>query len=137
MAELTTLDQTRAQGIALVVNTLATIETWLSAGVTPRQASVRAMQPPPDGFGMARRTANRYVAAALYRLQQDSAQEPLESKRARMVGFLHGQIQRALERRRTLVSNGESFNVDEPDLKAANQAASLLAQIEGLIKPTV
>ncbi len=123
----------RAFDIATIVDRLGTIETWLAEGLTPRQAQLRAMQPPPRGFGQARITATRYVAAALHRMQQDTTQEPVESKRARSIAFWNAQIQRALSATRTYQQNGETHEYPCPDLKAANQARMALDVIEGVV----
>jgi hypothetical protein len=90
------------------------------------------MKPAPIGFGQDRVTAKRYVAAALYRLQQDTKEEPIESKRARSIAFWHAQIQRALNATRSYQQNGETIEVACPDLKAANQARMALDLIEGV-----
>ena len=124
----------RAFDIAAVVDRLTKVEEWLASGITPRHAVSRALKPPPVGFCQDRRTATRYVSAALARLQQDSTREPIESKRARLVAMLHAQIERALNQERTFCQNGETVTYPCADLKAANQAISLLAQIEGLSK---
>lgn len=125
----------RASFIATVGLRLSTIEGWLAEGMLPRQAASRAMKPPPDGLGLERRTANRYVGAAIARLQGDATLEPTESKRARIVAMLQAQIQRALSLKRTFVTNGEAVTYDSPDLKAANQAIVALAEIEGVKAP--
>lgn len=124
----------RARDVALVVERVATITEWIARGMTPRACVTRGMRQPPDGLGMSRYVANRYVGVALMRLQKDDDQEPIESKRARSIAFWNGQIQRALENKRTFEQNGEVIEYAAPDLKAANQARAALDQIEGLVK---
>ena len=126
----------RANDIARVVQQLDVVEGWMASAVTPRQAVARAMRPAPEGLGMTRHNANRYVSAALARLQSDGAIEPIESKRARMIATLHAQVQRALSLKRTYEQDGKVVSYDNPDLKAANSALSLLAQIDGLVGPS-
>lgn len=96
----------------------------------------RAMKPPEEGgLGLGRTVANRYVGAVLLRLQKEGHLEPNEVKRARMARFWAGQIQRALEAKKTIVLQGiETIEVADPDLRAANEAGKALMQLEGLDK---
>lgn len=122
----------RASGIVAVLDRLDTIESWIRDGVGPRRLAAKAQRPPPDGLGLSRTTANRYVAATLLRLQRDGETEPIETKRARIVAMLEGQIQRALNKTRIDRHNGESVEYACPDLAAANTAILALAEIEGV-----
>lgn len=110
---------------------LARVEEWLACGKTPRQAAELA----ESQLDVARDTANRYVATVLHRLHEDGAHEPQESKRARIIGMLHAQIDRALSNQRMSEHDGATIWYKSPDLKAANQAIQLLAVIEGVMKP--
>jgi hypothetical protein len=124
---------TRARDIATIVSRMERVEGWLASGMQPRRAAAEARKPQSDGgLGLNRTSANRYVAAALARMHSDAAIEPIESKRARMIATLHRQVERALGHKRKFETNGKVVEYDAPDLKAANQALSLLAEIEGL-----
>ena len=82
---------------------------------TPRQTAKLLR----DKYGVSRNTANRYVASALRQLVADASNEPIESKRARMVHKLDKVAKAAME---------------APDYRAAIAALALLAQVEGLTK---
>lgn len=122
----------RATGIAAVAERIEVVEGWLAEGMSPRRAARQAQQPPPAGLGLQRVTANRYVAAALLRLQRDSTAEPLESKRARIVAMIHENIRAAKANVRTWVTEGGEVSQPAPDYKAINGALALLAEIEGV-----
>jgi hypothetical protein len=123
------------RGIAAVVERVEHCEHWLASGMSPRRAAKQAQEPLPRGLGLSRWAANRYVGTALERLKQDDSLEPIESKRARIVAMLHAQIERALAQKRQWVHDGQVQEYDAPDLKAANTAIGLLAEIEGVKKP--
>lgn len=103
----------------------------LASGKVPREAA-RLLCKEHD---MSLRTAQRYVAAALYRLTSDDNVEPIESKRARHKAMLRRRIERAENLKRTGVTNGQTYEYDSPDLNAANAAHGMLMAVEGVIPP--
>jgi hypothetical protein len=125
------ISRARPMSITSQLGNILKVQDWIGEGLSPRMVAYRAQQE----FEVSRVTANRYVATALALLQRDGAMEPQDSKRARIVRMLEGQIKRALELKRTAVSDGQPYEYDSPDLKAANQAIALLMQLEGIGKP--
>lgn len=125
-------------GFLQVWERLEWCEALLGQAMSAPAVALRAQKPPPDGLGLPRTTANRYVGAVLARLQRDAVVEPIESKRARMAAFWRAQADRAINRTRTIISpdGSREIQVIEADLRAANQAGLALMQLEGLALPS-
>lgn len=127
--------RTRGEG-ALVEAVLTrgdTIATWLASGLTPRQAMRRATKPPPVGLGLPRSTAQRYVAYTLRALASDAMQEPLESKRARIIAAAHSALQAAAAKTRKVYDQGDVVAEEQdPDTRSMIAALDLIAKLEGL-----
>lgn len=104
------------------------VTTWLATGHTPRQCSTKAR----DGFRVGRRHADRYVAYALKRLAKDNADEPLESKRARILAIAYGNVVKASKRKRVVATKESVEEFDDPDVGGSNGALALIAKIEGI-----
>jgi hypothetical protein len=120
-----------ARGIAVVVERIECIEQWLSRGTHPRRAAKRAQKPPPEGLGLSRHTAQRYVAVALGRLMSDQAMEPIESKRARLIAMAHAGVESALSAERHYENkHGEHKSYPQPDHRAAATYLDLLVRLE-------
>lgn len=85
--------------------------------------------------GYSRKQANRYVSAALKRLQADQNLEPIESKRARVIASATKVLRDALTAKKTWVNEetGESKEYDVPDHKSALKALELLGKLEGFL----
>jgi hypothetical protein len=104
------------------------VTTWLATGLTPRQCSTKAR----DSFRVGRRHANRYVAWALKRLAKDNSDEPIESKRARVLAIAYGNVVKASKRKRVVVTKESVEEFDDPDIGGSNGALALIAKLEGL-----
>ena len=135
-SELVQSSRARAINIATVVARVERCEAWLCAGMPPRRVQRQAEKPEPEGLGLTRMTAGRYVAAAIERLQSDNMLEPIESKRARIVAMVHSQIEGALSHVRAFEQDGKVITYACPDRKAAIAATKLLAELELGTRPT-
>ena len=110
----------RARVGHMVEDVLARAETvagYLAKGLTPRQAAAQARKPPPDGLGLSRRSADRYVGRVLARLTTDNAIEPRETKRARILHAAHEALKGA------------------ENTRDAVAALTLIAKMEGVETP--
>lgn len=97
----------------------------------PREAAALARKPPPEGLGMSRNTANRFVSAALQRIYNDQQIEPLEAKRSRLEREVQAQIGVASNRVRHYVTkHGEVKSYPDPDPRTALFGLDLLARIQ-------
>jgi hypothetical protein len=108
---------------------LQTMLGWLGEGLTPRQVADRAAKT----FGIGRHTASQYAATAVAILQRDNKQEPLESKKARVVATTTNVLQMAMGQAHSYVTkDGVRHIAAKPDLKAATAALQFLAELEGV-----
>jgi hypothetical protein len=103
----------------------------LAAGALPRRVCGELMQ----RSDCSRHTAQRYVAAALRVLQRDQANEPIESKRARILAMAQAGYEQAMSRERGFVvqtgANTQAIEkVPDPDAKGAAMHLAIIARIE-------
>lgn len=98
----------------------------LAEGMTPHEAA-RDLQ---KHKGMSRRTSYRYVANATQKMLAHDAGESVESRLARHKAQLRRRMRRAESMKRTGVTNGETYEYEAPDFKAANTAHAMLMALE-------
>lgn len=113
------------------------VTAWLASGMTPRQTSTKCK----EEYGLRRYQADRYVAVALKRLQSDGADEPIESKRARLLAMHYETVRMAEARTRTVgagrdnIGNELKETIPDPDLRARTAALEAIERLEGVTKP--
>jgi hypothetical protein len=126
-----TLALVRTPGVlARTEDRLSQIGDWMAQGLPPRAAASRAQKE----LGLSRRQADAYVSTCLRRLAMDSAAEPVESKRARVVAMLHESIASAKAKRKQWYeeSTGRWEERPDPDHKAVATLLGNLVTVEGL-----
>ena len=106
--------------------------TLLERGLLPRRAAREIVVT----RGVSRRTALRAVAYALAELQRDQAAEPADAKRARIVAKAHELMDRAANRKRTWERDGETVQIDDPDMRTELGALQFIAHLEGVVPKT-